>query len=175
MEFFRGIRNPVAVKLGAGATPDQAAELARRLNPQNEPGKLVFITRLGAGAAAQKIRPLIETVRRAEARALWLCDPMHGNTITTAAGVKTRSFDAIRTELEATIDAHRACGSHLGGVHFELTGDDVTECLGGAAGVTEANLSTNYSSACDPRLNYQQSLELAFLLSRRLSLGMKRG
>lgn len=169
VEFFRGIRNPVAVKLGVSATPEEAVALAERLNPANEPGKLVFITRIGAAHAAARVPPLVEAVARAGRRVLWLCDPMHGNTITTASGLKTRSFDAIVAELEATIDAHEAAGSHLGGVHFELTGDDVTECVGGAAGVTEASLSTNYASACDPRLNYQQSLELAFLLARRLS------
>ena len=169
VEFFRGIRNPVAVKLGARATPEEAAVLAERLNPANEPGKLAFITRLGAGAVQRVLPGLVERVQREGRGVLWLCDPMHGNTISTTSGIKTRSFDAIRSELEQTIDVHRAGGSHLGGVHFELTGDDVTECVGGAAGVTEASLTTNYASACDPRLNYQQALELAFVLARRMS------
>jgi 3-deoxy-7-phosphoheptulonate synthase len=169
VEFFRGIQNPVAVKLGEGATGEQAAALARAINPANEPGKLVFVTRLGAANVAAKLPALVKGVTRSGTRVLWVCDPMHGNTTTTASGLKTRSFDAILAELEGTIDVHEREGSRLGGVHFELTGDDVTECVGGAAGVTEANLSTNYASACDPRLNYQQSLELAFLLSRRLA------
>jgi 3-deoxy-7-phosphoheptulonate synthase len=169
VEFFRGIENPVAVKLGESASGEQAAALARVINPANEPGKLVFVTRLGATHVAAKLPALVRGVARSGARVLWVCDPMHGNTTTTASGLKTRSFDAILAELEGTIDVHEHEGSRLGGVHFELTGDDVTECIGGAAGVTEANLSTNYASACDPRLNYQQSLELAFLLSRRLT------
>ena len=115
--------------------------------------------------------PLIEAVRASGRRVVWSCDPMHGNTRTTPAGVKTRSFDAILKDLESTIDAHAAAGTILGGVHFELTGEDVTECTGGAAGLTDEELSGNYASLCDPRLNYQQSLELAFLLARRLSNG----
>lgn len=169
VEFFRGIQNPIAVKLGARAAPADVVALAQRLNPLNEPGKLVLITRLGAANVAAHLPGLLQDVKQSGARVLWMCDPMHGNTITTSSGIKTRSFDAILSELETTIDTHEAAGTRLGGVHFELTGDDVTECVGGAAGVTEASLSTNYASACDPRLNYQQSLELAFLLSRRLS------
>jgi len=167
VEFFRGVRNPVAVKLGGSAVPDEAVKLAEVLNPGNEGGKLVFITRVGAGNVERVLPGLIERVQRSGRRVLWMCDPMHGNTISTASGLKTRSFDSIRSELEKTIDAHDGAGTRLGGVHFELTGEDVTECVG--AGVTEAGLSTNYASACDPRLNYQQSLELAFLLSRRMS------
>ncbi len=167
VEFFRGVRNPVAVKLGGGVVPDEAVKLAEVLNPTNEAGKLVFITRVGAGNVERVLPGLIERVQRSGRRVLWMCDPMHGNTIATASGLKTRSFDSIRSELEKTIDAHDGAGTRLGGVHFELTGEDVTECVG--AGVTEAGLSTNYASACDPRLNYQQSLELAFLLSRRMS------
>ena len=169
IEFFRGIRNPVAVKLGPSVESEQAVKLAERLNPANEAGELVFITRMGRAGVAAKLPPLIERVQRSGRRVLWVCDPMHGNTITTGTGIKTRSFDAIRDELEKTIECHAAAGTRLGGVHFELTGEDVTECIGGAAGVTEAGLSANYASACDPRLNYQQSLELAFLLSRRMS------
>ncbi|MFG0284016.1 MAG: 3-deoxy-7-phosphoheptulonate synthase class II [Phycisphaerales bacterium JB039] len=176
IEFFRGIRNPVAIKLGPDCPPELAVALGRRLNPAGEPGKLVFITRMGAGRVCQALPPLIEAVRRDQAAGgppvLWLCDPMHGNSRTTASGVKTRSFDDILQELEATLDVHREisgpAGPGLGGVHFELTGEDVTECVGGAAGVTEEALSLNYASACDPRLNYQQALEMAFLLARRL-------
>ncbi|MFN0132338.1 MAG: 3-deoxy-7-phosphoheptulonate synthase class II [Phycisphaerales bacterium] len=169
VEFFRGIRNPVGVKLGPAVTPAQALELATRLNPANEPGKLVFITRLGRAHIDHALPPLIESVASAGRSALWICDPMHGNTLTTATGIKTRSFDDIRHELDAAIAIHDRLGTVLGGVHIELTGEDVTECLGGAAGVTEAGLSLNYASPCDPRLNYQQSLELAFALSKRVA------
>jgi 3-deoxy-7-phosphoheptulonate synthase len=169
IEFFRGVRNPLAVKLGAAADAKEVVALCERLNPSDEPGKLTLVTRLGAGNVARLLPPLLEAVKKSGRRVLWMCDPMHGNTTATATGIKTRSFDAILRELETTIETHEAAGSRLGGVHFELTGEDVTECVGGASGVTEANLSTRYDSPCDPRLNYQQSLEMAFLLSRKLS------
>jgi len=172
VEFFRGIRNPVGVKIGAACRPEELAELAEALDPDHEPGRLVLITRLGAERVAESLPRLLDALRGRPA--LWICDPMHGNTRTTPAGVKTRSFDTILAELEATIDAHAAAGTRLGGVHFELTGEDVTECTGGAAGITDEGLTANYASACDPRLNYQQSLELAFLLARRLSNGRGR-
>lgn len=130
---------------------------------------MVLITRMGEERVSEALPPLLEALRGR--RVLWMADPMHGNTRTTPAGVKTRSFDAILKDLESTIDAHAAAGTILGGVHFELTGEDVTECTGGAAGLTDEELSGNYASLCDPRLNYQQSLELAFLLARRLSNG----
>jgi 3-deoxy-7-phosphoheptulonate synthase len=168
VEFFRGIRNPVAVKLGAGATAGEVLGLIERLNPGDEPGKLALITRPGAGAVSRVLPPILGAVRASGRRVLWMCDPMHGNTITTASGIKTRSFDAILAELEATVAAHAGAGTRLGGVHFELTGEDVTECIGGAAGVTEEGLSRRYVSLCDPRLNYQQALELAFLVARRM-------
>lgn len=171
VEYFRGIENPVGVKLGPRTSADELAALARRLNPLDQPGKLVLITRLGRGRAASTLPPLIAAM--AGRRALWMCDPMHGNAATTASGLKTRSFDDILGELEETIDTHEAAGSRLGGVHFELTGDDVAECIGGASGITEAHLALSYTSACDPRLNYQQSLELAFLLAARLGRGLK--
>lgn len=167
VEFFRGVRNPIAVKLGAGATGDDVRALLGMLNPDDEPGRITLITRLGAGRVANVLPALVEAARGR--RVLWACDPMHGNGAVTASGVKTRSFDAILKELEETFDTHGMLGSRLGGVHFELTGEDVTECIGGAAGITEAQLSTNYASACDPRLNYQQALELAFLVARRLA------
>lgn len=169
VEFFRGVRNPLGVKVGPTAAPAEVVDLLRTLNPGNEAGKIVLITRMGASGAGQKLTPLIKAVRDAGLRALWACDPMHGNGIITASGIKTRSFDAILAELEQTFDAHESVGSTLGGVHFELTGDDVAECLGGASGVTEESLTTRYASLCDPRLNYQQSLELAFLTARRLA------
>ncbi len=170
IEFMRGIANPVGVKLGAKATPEEALALARALNPDKEPGRLVFITRLGAANVAKLLPPLVRAVRDGDVGpALWVCDPMHGNTETTSKGVKTRRFDAILQELEQTFDAHEREGSHLGGVHFELTGEDVTECVGGAKGLTEDDLHRNYASPCDPRLNYHQAMEMAFRIARRMN------
>ncbi len=169
VEYFRGIRNPVGVKIGPKITPDELLRLLDVLNPSNEPGKMVLIARLGAKNVAAVLPGLVRAVSKAHKLVLWTCDPMHGNGITTSRGIKTRSFDDIRVELEHSIDLHRAEGSHLGGVHFELTGEDVTECIGGGAGITEADLSANYASLCDPRLNYQQALELAFVLANRMS------
>jgi 3-deoxy-7-phosphoheptulonate synthase len=168
VEFFRGVRNPVGVKIGPAARPEDVIGLATALNPANERGRLVFITRLGAGRPARTLPALVEAVRRRGVRVLWMCDPMHANTVVTASGRKTRSFDAILRELEETHEVLTALGVPLGGVHFELTGDDVTECIGGAAGVREEDLASNYATACDPRLNYQQSLEMAFLIARRM-------
>lgn len=171
VEYLRGVRNPVGIKLGASATPDDLARLCQTLNPDNEPGRIVLITRLGADRVADLLPPLVRRASAEGIRALWLTDPMHGNTVSTSSGVKTRSFDAILSELERAIDAHASEGSHLGGVHFELTGDDVTECTGGAAGITEDDLARNYASPCDPRLNYHQSMEMAFRIAARLSQG----
>ncbi len=172
IEFARGIANPIGVKLGARATPDDAVALARALNPNREPGKMVFITRMGAGAVQRTLPPILSAFAEADAGpALWVCDPMHGNTETTARGVKTRRFEAILEELERTFDLHKAAGTRLGGVHFELTGEDVTECVGGAGGLTEDDLSRNYASPCDPRLNYHQAMEMAFRLANRLANG----
>ena len=168
VEFFRGVRNPLGVKVGPSATPEEVVDLLRVLNPENEAGRIVLISRMGADHVAEKLPPLVRAVRDAGLRALWACDPMHGNGIITASGIKTRSFDAILRELERTFEAHESAGSTLGGVHFELTGEDVAECVGGASGVTEESLTTKYASLCDPRLNYQQSLELAFLTARRM-------
>jgi 3-deoxy-7-phosphoheptulonate synthase len=165
-EYFRGIHNPVGVKLGASATPDEVRALARLLNPANEAGRLVFIARMGAQRVGDVLPALLRATRDAGLRCLWMCDPMHGNTRATATGVKTRSFDDILHELTQSHAVHRQEGVVLGGVHFELTGEDVTECTGGAMGTSEQDLSTNYASACDPRLNYQQSLEMAFLIAR---------
>ena len=161
VEYMRGIRNPVAVKVGPAMTTDWLVRLCEVLNPSNEPGKLTFIHRMGAGAIAQKLPPLIEAVRAAGHRVLWLSDPMHGNTQSTASGVKTRRFDDIMAELEQGFRIHEQHGSHLGGVHLELTGEDVTECLGGARDIVEADLQRAYRSQVDPRLNYEQALELA--------------
>jgi 3-deoxy-7-phosphoheptulonate synthase len=149
--------------------PEELLGLLSTLNPADEPGKIVLIARMGAGSVQTRLPPLIRAVQHAGRRVLWVCDPMHGNPLTTAGGIKTRSFSDILSELETSWDVHESLGSRLGGVHFELTGEDVTECLGGASGITEADLSRNYASPCDPRLNYEQSLELAFLLARRMS------
>lgn len=169
LEFFRGIRNPVGVKVGPKTTPDDLRRLCDRLNPNNEAGRLVLITRIGAGRVGDVLPRLVETLKADDRRGLWVCDPMHGNTHATGNGFKTRDFDDILAEVESTFDVHDALGTHLGGVHFELTGDDVTECLGGAAGITEADLDRNYASLCDPRLNYRQSLEMAFRIAGRMA------
>lgn len=169
IEFFRGIENPIGVKIGPTTQPEVLLRLIDRLNTKNEPGKVTLITRMGAEKAEKAMPPLIEVVRRSGKKVLWVSDPMHGNGIKTGGGIKTRNFDSILKELDVTYDALRAGGAHLGGVHFELTGEDVTECVGGAAGVTESDLSKNYVSLCDPRLNYQQALEMAFLLARKMN------
>lgn len=169
IEFFRGITNPVGIKIGPTTRPEDLTELLDVLNPAQKAGRMVLITRMGAGKAAGTLTKLIDTIQKSTHPVLWVCDPMHGNMIKTASGIKTRSFDAILQELDETIAAHAVQGSILGGVHFELTGEDVTECVGGASGVTEKDLDTNYASVCDPRLNYQQSLEMAFLLSSKLN------
>ena len=168
VEFFRGVRNPVGVKLGPASDPAGVVALARVLNPDNEPGRLALILRLGADRVDGALPPIVERVEGEGLRVLWMCDPMHGNTMKTAGGIKTRRFEAILAELERSFDAHARLGTNLGGVHFELTGEDVTECTGGATGVTEADLGRNYTSLCDPRLNYQQSMELAFRIARRM-------
>jgi len=168
VEFFRGINNPIGVKIDSQISPAELAELARTLNPKNEPGRLTFIHRFGADKIAKSLPPLIEAIRYSGQTVLWVCDPMHGNTITTQSGRKTRNFDAILSELDQAYEIHHACGSLLGGVHFELTGENVTECIGGARGLTEADLENAYVSDVDPRLNYEQSLELALLIARKL-------
>jgi 3-deoxy-7-phosphoheptulonate synthase len=168
IEFFRGIINPIGVKVDAKISPDELVELARVLNPDNEPGRLTFIHRFGAKEIRRGLPPLVEAIRKSGQIVLWVCDPMHGNTITTQTGRKTRYFDAILFELDQAYEIHRACGSQLGGVHFELTGENVTECLGGARDLTEADLEHAYQTDVDPRLNYEQSLEMALLLARKL-------
>jgi 3-deoxy-7-phosphoheptulonate synthase len=165
VEYLRGIANPLGVKVGPTCTPEELVLLARRLNPENAWGRLTLITRLGAGRVHTLLPPLLQAIRDGDVRALWSCDPMHGNGILTAGGVKTRDFEQILEELRATFAIHTALGSRLGGVHFELTGEDVTECLGGARRLAEADLATNYATYCDPRLNEEQSLEMAFLIA----------
>ncbi len=169
VEYFRGITNPMGVKIGPSITPDEALALAERLNPQNEPGRLTLIHRFGASQVERCLPPLAEALRRKGKQVLWCCDPMHGNTETTRNGIKTRRFENILQELEQSYRILKACGSHLGGVHFELTGDNVTECIGGASGVTEADLGRDYRTQLDPRLNYEQAMEMALLLARLMT------
>ncbi len=170
IEYFRNIRNPIGVKLGASTQPAELSALLRTLNPTQEKGKIVLIVRMGAKHVRSKLPDLIKHLQTdtAAGPVLWSCDPMHGNATTTANGTKTRSFNEITDELEASWDIHQSLGSRLGGVHFEMTGEDVTECLGGARNLVEHDLARNYLSPCDPRLNYEQSLELAFLLARKM-------
>jgi 3-deoxy-7-phosphoheptulonate synthase len=168
IEFFRGVQNPVAVKIGPSVTPDQVLRIIDAVNPSNEPGKLALITRMGATKVGDVLPGIVEVVKRSGRLVLWVCDPMHGNTQTTPSGLKTRDFDDILREVELTFDVHEGCGTPLGGVHFEMTGEDVTECIGGAAGVTVDDLDKNYASACDPRLNYRQALEMGFRIAKRL-------
>jgi 3-deoxy-7-phosphoheptulonate synthase len=168
VELLRHIRNPIGVKLGPTTTPDDALALAERLNPENTPGRLTFITRFGAGRIRDGLPTLIEKVTAAGVQVAWVCDPMHGNTFEASSGYKTRRFDDVIDEVQGFFDVHRALGTWPGGVHVELTGDDVTECVGGGELLDEAGLSDRYESVCDPRLNRVQSLELAFLVAKML-------
>lgn len=168
VEFLSHVRNPIGVKLGPTASVDDAMRLIDKLDPEREPGRLTFITRMGAGKIREALPPLLEGVKAAGAQPLWVTDPMHGNGITTATGYKTRRFDDVMDELRGFFEAHRAVGTVPGGIHVELTGDDVTECLGGSENIDEATLATRYESLCDPRLNHMQSLELAFLVAEEL-------
>ncbi|HET7269053.1 MAG TPA: 3-deoxy-7-phosphoheptulonate synthase class II [Oleiagrimonas sp.] len=167
VEYCRGIRNPIAVKVGPGSKPDELMRLIETLNPYDEPGRLTLVHRMGAGRIGTELEPLLKTVKASGRRVLWVCDPMHGNTENTSNGYKTRKFANIHSELEQAFDLHAAVGTHLGGVHLELTGEDVTECLGGARGLAEADLQRAYKTQVDPRLNYEQSLELAMLIVRK--------
>jgi len=176
VEFFRGVQNPVGVKVGPATTPQRLIELLGILNPNEAPGKILLIHRFGAHAIVKYLRPLIAAVQQAKKRVLWICDPMHGNTdtvrLTTGAHagtqVKTRKFDHILAEVEQAFEIHRGADSILGGVHFELTGEEVTECTGGARGLNDEGLMAAYRSRVDPRLNYEQALEMALRIARRL-------
>jgi len=167
IEYFRGIRNPIGLKIGPSVTADQLLGVLDALSPDNEPGRMTLIHRMGAAKVAEKLPPLLEAVRREGRRVLWVCDPMHGNTETAANGYKTRRFDNIRSEIEHSFDLHAAAGTRLGGVHLELTGEDVTECTGGARELTDVDLARAYRSTVDPRLNYEQALETAMLIVRK--------
>ncbi|WP_309103737.1 class II 3-deoxy-7-phosphoheptulonate synthase [Microbacterium sp.] len=168
VDYFSKIRNPIGVKLGPTTTPETALALIDKLDPDREPGRLTFITRMGAGKIRDALPPLLEAVRDSGAQPLWVTDPMHGNGITTPTGYKTRRFDDVVDEVRGFFEAHRAVGTFPGGIHVELTGDDVTECLGGSEQIDEEGLATRYESLCDPRLNHMQSLELAFLVAQEL-------
>ncbi len=161
VEYFRGVRNPLGIKIGPAMSAEWLQELISILNPNNDPGRLVLIHRFGARGIADHLPPLIKAVRATGATVLWVCDPMHGNTESSSSGVKTRRFDKIMSEVEQAFTIHREMGSRLGGVHVELTGEDVTECTGGARGLTDADLARAYRSQVDPRLNYEQAMELA--------------
>src|SRR5690349_19680719 len=168
VELLSKIRNPIGVKLGPTTSPDDAIALAGRLNPDNTPGRLTFITRMGAGKVRDLLPPLVEKVEAAGVQVAWVTDPMHGNTYEASSGYKTRRFDDEIAEVQGFFDVHRALGTWPGGVHVELTGDDVTECVGGGEELLESDLSDRYESVCDPRLHRVQSLELAFLVAEML-------
>jgi 3-deoxy-7-phosphoheptulonate synthase len=162
VEFARQIRNPVAVKIGPSATPQDVLALAGALNPDAEPGRLTLVTRMGAARVRDVLPPLVEKVTASGTEVAWVCDPMHGNTVEAASGQKTRHFDDVLDEVTGFFEVHRALGTHPGGIHIEFTGDDVTECLGGGQQIAESDLEHRYETACDPRLNRSQSLDLAF-------------
>jgi len=168
VEFLRGVKNPLGLKVGPTTTTEDLLRLIDTLNPANEPGRLTLIVRMGADKVEKLFPPLLRAVTRAGRKVVWLCDPMHGNTTTTSNGYKTRSFEAILTEVRRFFDVHAAEGTWAGGVHVEMTGQPVTECVGGAHKLTEADLAERYESFVDPRLNAEQSLELAFLVAEEL-------
>ena len=168
VEFCRGVQNPIGLKCGPSTTADDLKVLMRKLNPENEPGRLTLIARFGAGKVGDHLPRLIRAVQEEGANVLWSCDPMHGNTIKAASGYKTRPFDSVLREVREFFAIHKAEGTIPGGVHFEMTGKDVTECTGGVRAVTDEDLSDRYHTACDPRLNASQSLELAFLVAEEL-------
>ena len=168
VEFLSGIGNPIGVKIGPTSKPDDVIKLCDILNPENEPGRITIITRLGADDVSRFLPPFIRAVKSEGRVVVWACDPMHANTVKSSNGFKTRHFDRILAEVQAFFEVHKAEGSHAGGVHFEMTGQDVTECVGGAEAITEAHLGARYHTHCDPRLNAKQALELAFLLAEML-------
>lgn len=168
VEYFRGIKNPIGVKVGNTIAGDELIDLVKVLNPENAPGRLTLIHRFGAEKIAGRLPMLINAVQQSNLNVLWSCDPMHGNTQATRNGYKTRSFDEITSEILTAFRIHKECGSRLSGIHLELTGEDVTECVGGPANLTESDLHRDYRSQVDPRLNYEQAMEIAFLLSEEM-------
>jgi 3-deoxy-7-phosphoheptulonate synthase len=168
VDFASKVRNPIGVKLGPKTTVDDALALIEKLDPNREPGRLTFITRMGASKIREILPALVEGVTKSGAQVLWVCDPMHGNTFETSNGYKTRQFEDVLDEVRGFFEVHKKLGTHPGGIHIELTGDDVTECLGGGNQISEKDLESRYETACDPRLNHSQSLELAFLVAEML-------
>ena len=168
VDYFSRVRNPIGVKLGPSTSVSDMERLIDKLDPNREPGRLTFISRMGAEKVRDALPPLLEAITGFDATPLWVSDPMHGNGLTTPTGYKTRRFDDVVDEVKGFFESHRAAGTHPGGIHIELTGDDVTECLGGSEQIDEATLATRYESLCDPRLNHMQSLELAFLVAEEL-------
>jgi 3-deoxy-7-phosphoheptulonate synthase len=168
VHFLAGVRNPIGCKIGPGVTADEVLALCEALNPERIPGRLTLITRMGADMVGERLPPLLRAVRDAGHPVAWACDPMHGNTFTAPSGRKTRHFDDVLREIAGFFEAHRSCGTWPGGVHIELTGDDVTECLGGAEEILDTDLGTRYETMCDPRLNARQSLDLAFRVAELL-------
>jgi 3-deoxy-7-phosphoheptulonate synthase len=171
VEFMRGVKNPIGVKVGPTLEPDDLLRLIDVLNPANEPGRLTLIGRFGADKVHERLPRLMQATKRAGRAVIWSTDPMHGNTLKAASGYKTRPFDRILQEVKGFVDVAEAEGVHPGGVHLEMTGQNVTECIGGAQAVTEDDLSSRYHTHCDPRLNADQALELAFLIAERLKTG----
>ena len=168
IDFASKVRNPIGVKLGPKTTVEDALALIEKLDPDREPGRLTFITRMGASKIREILPALVEGVTKSGAQVLWVCDPMHGNTFETSNGYKTRQFEDVLDEVRGFFEVHKKLGTHPGGIHIELTGDDVTECLGGGNQISEKDLESRYETACDPRLNHSQSLELAFLVAEML-------
>ena len=168
VEFASKVKNPIGVKLGPKTSVDDALRLIDKLDPTREPGRLTFITRMGAGKIRESLPALVDGVTKSGANVLWVCDPMHGNTFESSTGYKTRQFEDVMDEVKGFFEVHKSLGTFPGGVHIELTGDDVTECLGGGAQISAEDLATRYETACDPRLNHTQSLELAFLVAEML-------
>jgi 3-deoxy-7-phosphoheptulonate synthase len=166
--FAGVIANPIGIKIGPEATPEQVAEYVERLDPHNKPGRITLVSRLGSDKVRDLLPPIIEKVQATDHQVIWQCDPMHGNTQASSAGYKTRPFDRIVDEVRAFFEVHRAQGTHPGGIHVEITGENVTECLGGAQDISDADLAARYETVCDPRLNIEQSLELAFLVAEML-------
>jgi 3-deoxy-7-phosphoheptulonate synthase len=168
VEYFRGIKNPIGLKCGPSLKPDELLKLVEVLNPDNEPGRLTLITRFGNEKVGEHLPGMVRAIQREGRIVVWSCDPMHGNTITSNTGYKTRPFDRILSEVKTFFSVHAAEGTHAGGIHLEMTGQDVTECLGGARAITHENLSDRYHTACDPRLNAEQSIDMAFLIAELL-------